>query len=178
MGEVKERITMGKKNTESTPRLDTKEIEKIKKILNEHQVEFVDLRFADLRGKEHHVTLPHDKIDENFFKYGKAFDGSSLCGWQDINESDLLLMPDLDTAVLDLFCELPTLILRCDIYDPKTRAPYIRDPRGVTRRAEAYLQKSGIAETCYFGQEVEFFIFDDVRWDVQMNGVGARSSSS
>jgi glutamine synthetase len=144
--------------------------ERIRKIIAEYNIEFVDLRFCDLRGKEHHVTLPQNKVDKNFFKFGKAFDGSSLCGWADINKSDLLLAPDASTAVLDLFCEHPTLIIRCDVIDPTTSEPYVRDPRGVTRRAEEYLAKSGIAEVCHFGQEVEFFIFDDVRWDIQMNG--------
>ncbi len=142
----------------------------IKKMLKENEIEFVDLRFCDLRGKEHHVTLPQNKIDDNFFKYGKAFDGSSLCGWQDINKSDLILIPDEETAVLDPFCEMPTLNIRCDIADPCTQKPYTRDPRGVTRRAEKYLKTTGIADVCNFGQEVEFFIFDDVRWDIQMNG--------
>src|SRR5579871_5438674 len=120
--------------------------EHISKLIKEHEVEFVDLRFTDLRGKEQHVTIPVSKIDENFFKYGKAFDGSSICGWQDISKSDLLLIPDVDTAVMDLFCEIPTLIIRCDVVDPDTEAPYIRDPRGVAKRAEAYLSSSGIAE--------------------------------
>jgi glutamine synthetase len=143
---------------------------KIKDMIGEHEVRFVDLRFCDLRGKEHHVTLPQDKIDNHFFKYGKAFDGSSLCGWQHINKSDLLLMPDESTAILDLFTEVPTLIIRCDIVDPDTFKPYSRDPRGVAKRAEQYLKTSGIADVCNFGQEVEFFIFDDVRWDVKING--------
>lgn len=149
---------------------DLPDNQRIRKIIQEYGIEYVDLRFCDLRGKEHHVTLPQAKIDDNFFKYGKAFDGSSLCGWRDIDKSDLILIPDASTAVLDLFCELPTLIIRCDIHDPVSGTPYSRDPRGVTRRAEEYLTKSGIAEVCNFGQEVEFFIFDDVRWDIQMNG--------
>lgn len=149
--------------------IDSDAKESIKKMIKDNAVEFVDLRFTDLRGKEHHVTLPQNKIDDNFFVYGKAFDGSSLCGWQDINESDLLLIPDTTTAVMDIFCEVPTLIIRCDIYDPITKHPYVRDPRGVAKRAEEYLAKSGIAEVCNFGQEVEFFIFDDVRWGIQMN---------
>ncbi|MBX3708924.1 MAG: type I glutamate--ammonia ligase [Gammaproteobacteria bacterium] len=144
--------------------------EQVSKLIEDHGVEFVDLRFTDLRGKEHHVTLPQNKIDDNFFLYGKAFDGSSLCGWQDINESDLLLIPDASTAIIDIFCEAPTLNLRCDVYNPITQAPYARDPRGVAIRAEKYLAKSGIADVCHFGQEVEFFIFEDVRWDIQMNG--------
>ncbi len=150
--------------------LDKSGQEHVMKLLKNHEAEFVDLRFTDLRGKEQHVTLPQNKIDDAFFKYGKAFDGSSICGWQDINESDLLLIPDASTAVMDIFTEVPTLNIRCDVFDPITRAPYIRDPRGVAKRAEQYLANSGIAEVCNFGQEVEFFIFDDVRWDVQMNG--------
>ncbi len=143
---------------------------KFTKLMQEHEIEFVDLRFTDLRGKEHHVTLPANKIDDAFFQYGKAFDGSSLCGWQSINESDLLLIPDLSTAIPDLFCEVPTLQVRCDVYEPKTFDTYNRDPRAVAKRAEAYLTSSGIAEVCNFGQEVEFFIFEDVRWDIKMNG--------
>lgn len=143
---------------------------KLQKLISQSQVEFVDLRFCDLRGKEHHVTLPASKIDDHFFKYGKAFDGSSISGWQSIDKSDLLLIPDIETSVMDPFCELPTAIVRCDVYEPDTFKPYISDPRAVTRRAEAYLASSGIADVCYFGQEVEFFIFDDVRWDIQIGG--------
>lgn len=139
-------------------------------MIEEHDIEFIDLRFTDLRGKEHHVTIPQNKADDHFFKYGKAFDGSSLCGWQDINKSDLLLMPDISTVVLDPFFEVPTLVIRCDVVDPDTQKTYVRDPRGVAKRAEEYLKKSGIAEICYFGQEVEFFIFDNVRWNTQING--------
>lgn len=144
--------------------------EKIKKLIKDNEAEFIDLRFCDLRGKEHHVTLPRSKVDESFFKYGKAFDGSSLCGWANINKSDLLLTADESTAVMDPFCEIPTLVVRCDVMDPSTKKPYNRDPRAVARRAENYVKTSGVAETCYFGQEVEFFIFDDVRWDIKMNG--------
>ena len=173
-GQVKERLM--KKNS-SLMHTDTNGSLEIKRLMTENQVEFVDLRFTDLRGKEHHVTIPQNKIDDGFFQYGKAFDGSSLCGWQDINESDLLLVPDASTAILDPFCEAITLIIRCDIYDPKTQASYSRDPRAVARRVEKYIQTSGIADTCNFGQEVEFFIFDDVRWDVQMNGCFYRVDS-
>ncbi|VVC76583.1 Glutamine synthetase [Aquicella siphonis] len=157
-------------NLASAHRVDATGIDRVRELIKEHEVEFVDLRFTDLRGKEHHVTLPQAKIDDNFFTYGKAFDGSSLCGWQDINESDLLLIPDASTAIMDIFTEVPTLIIRCDVFDPITQAPYARDPRGVAIRAEQYLAKSGIADVCNFGQEVEFFIFDDVRWDIRMNG--------
>lgn len=145
-------------------------IKEIKKMIEDHKVEYVDLRFTDLRGKEHHLTLPKNKIDNSFFKYGKAFDGSSLCGWQDINKSDLILFPDDTTGVMDPFCEVPTLIVRCDVIEPDSKKPYARDPRGVAKRAESYLKSTGIADTCNFGQEVEFFIFDNVRWDIQMYG--------
>jgi len=142
----------------------------VKAMMKEHAVEFVDLRFTDLRGKEHHVTLPQNKVDDSLFKNGKLFDGSSLPGWQSINKSDLALIPDTKTAVVDLFCEATTLNLRCDVVDPATQTAYVSDPRATAKRAEEYMKKSGIADTCYFGQEVEFFIFDDVRWDIQMNG--------
>ncbi len=142
----------------------------INKLIEEHHVQFVDLRFTDLRGKEHHVTIPKNKVDDGFFKYGKVFDGSSIVGWCHINKSDLVLMPDADTAVLDPFTEMSTLNIRCDVMDPVTKKAYLRDPRAVAKRAEAYLKKTGIADVCYFGQEVEFFIFDDVRWNIGMNG--------
>ena len=139
-------------------------------LLEKQDIQFVDLRFTDLRGKEHHLTIPRSKVDETFFKHGKVFDGSSIAGWAVIDKSDLVLRPDLSTAVLDPFCEAATALVRCDVYDPMTKKPYIRDPRGVARRAEEYLKSTGIADVCYFGQEFEFFIFDDVRWDVSMNG--------
>lgn len=142
----------------------------IKKMMDEHNAEFVDLRFCDLRGKEHHVTIPKSKVDEALFKHGKVFDGSSIAGWAMINKSDLILKPDAATAVLDPFCEVPTINIRCDVHDPVTGKAYLRDPRAVAKRAEIYLKESGIAEICYFGQEVEFFIFDDVRWNVSING--------
>lgn len=142
----------------------------IKKLIEQNSVEFVDLRFTDLRGKEHHVTIPKSKVDDNLFKHGKVFDGSSIAGWCEINKSDLVLLLDTSTAVLDPFCEVATLNIRCDILDPTTNKAYICDPRAVARRAEKYLTETGIADVCYFGQEVEFFIFDDVRWDLRMNG--------
>jgi len=166
--QVKEKIDVSE--LLESRKTDEKGKANVKKMLEANQVEYVDLRFTDLRGKEHHVTLPQNKIDDAFFKYGKAFDGSSLCGFQDINESDLLLIPDLSTSAMDMFTEVPTMVIRCDVYNPITQTAYARDPRGVAKRAEAYLTKSGIAEVCNFGQEVEFFIFDDVRWDIQMNG--------
>ncbi len=146
------------------------EIEAVKTLMNEQKIEFVDFRFCDLRGKEHHVTVPRSKADDALFQQGKVFDGSSIAGWADINKSDLVLMPDPETAVVDPFCDAPTLNIRCDIMDPVTKQPYTRDPRGVARRVEEYLKTTAIADVCYFGQEVEFFIFDDVRWNIGMNG--------
>jgi glutamine synthetase len=142
----------------------------VNKLIEKHNIQFVDLRFTDLRGKEHHVTIPKEKADAHFFRHGKVFDGSSIAGWCLINKSDLVLMPDDTTALLDPFCEVPTLTIRCDVFDPATKKAYSRDPRAVARRAEDYLQSTKLADVCYFGQEVEFFIFDDVRWDLSMNG--------
>lgn len=142
----------------------------VKRMIEEKKVEFVDLRFTDLQGKEQHVALAASKVDDHFFQNGKMFDGSSIEGWCKINKSDLVLIPDVSTAILDPFTEVPTLQLRCDVLDPVTKKPYARDPRAVAQRAEAYLKATGIADTSYFGQEIEFFIFDDVRWDLSMNG--------
>ena len=140
------------------------------KLIKEKNVKFVDLRLTDTRGKEQHVTLPSHSVDESFFEDGKMFDGSSIAGWKGINESDMILMPDASTAVLDVFTEEPTLNLRCDVIEPSTMQPYSRCPRSLAKRAEAYLRSTGIADTAYFGPENEFFIFDDVRWSVGMQG--------
>lgn len=142
----------------------------ILKVIKDQHIEFVDLRFTDLRGKEQHITIPVDKINENFFVEGKVFDGSSIAGFCLINESDLVLKPDVHTVLLDPFTDIPTLNIRCDVYDPVKKLPYTRDPRGVAKRAEKYLLETGIADISYFGQEVEFFLFDEVRFDVGMNG--------
>ncbi|OAI48836.1 glutamine synthetase [Gammaproteobacteria bacterium SCGC AG-212-F23] len=149
----------------------------VKKLIEQHKIEFVDLRFTDLQGKEHHVTLPICKVDDHFFENGKVFDGSSIAGWCIIHKSDLVLKPDLNAAYVDPFCDLPTLVIRCDIYDPTTGAPYKRDPRAVARRAEEYVKQLGVADTCYFGQEVEFFIFDHVVWDLAINGCSYKIDS-
>jgi len=137
-------------------------------LINEHNIKFVDLRFTDMRGKEQHVTVTSETIDEDFFHDGKMFDGSSIQGFKAIHESDMVLMPDAETAILDPFMAEPTLILRCDIYEPNTMQSYTRDPRGVAARAEAFLKTAGIADCCYVGPEPEFFIFDDVRWKISM----------
>lgn len=127
-------------------------------------IRFVDLRFTDSRGKEQHVTVTASSVDADFFEHGKPFDGSSIAGWKHINESDMLLLPVADSAVLDPFTVEPTLLLRCDVVEPATLAGYARDPRSIARRAEAYLAATGIAEEASFGPENEFFIFDDARW--------------
>ena len=139
-------------------------------LIKEQEVKFVDLRFTDTKGKEQHVSVPHHQIDEGFFEDGKMFDGSSIAGWKGINESDMVLMPDATTALLDPFTEETTLIIRCDILEPATMQGYDRDPRSIAKRAEGFLQSSGIADTVLFGPEPEFFIFDDVRFGNTMGG--------
>ncbi len=142
----------------------------ILKIIEDNGVKFVDFRFTDTHGKEQHVSVPAHTINESVFEDGKMFDGSSIAGWKGINESDMILMPDPSTAVMDPFFDDPTLIIRCDILEPATGEGYQRDPRSIAHRAEAYLQSTGIADTAYFGPEPEFFVFDDVRWGNTMQG--------
>jgi len=139
-------------------------IENVEKLISDHRVEFVDLRFADMRGVQHHVTFPRSIIEPGLFEDGKMFDGSSIAGWRGIQNSDMVLLPDPATAFLDPFTADPTLVLTCDVLDPATMQAYNRDPRGIARRAEAYLKSSGIAEQAFFGPEPEFFIFDSVRY--------------
>jgi len=140
------------------------------KLIQDNNVSWVDLRFTDLRGKEQHTTIPSDRIDENFFTNGLMFDGSSIAGWKSINESDMILIPDDSTAVLDSFSEDPMINLRCDIHDPSSMQPYDRDPRSIARKAENHLRRSGIGDTAYFGPESEFFIFDSVLFETGMSG--------
>ena len=139
-------------------------------LIKENDVKFADLRFTDTHGKEQHVSVPVSAIDGDFFEDGKMFDGSSIAGWKGINESDMVLMPDPDSAVLDPFSDEAQLNLRCDILEPNTMEGYGRDPRSLAKRAEAYLQSTGIADTAYFGPEPEFFVLDDVRWGSSMSG--------
>lgn len=141
----------------------------VMKLVEEANVEFVDLRFCDTRGKEQHVTVPARVLDGDFFENGKMFDGSSIAGWKGINESDMVLMPDTDTAVLDPFFDDPTLSIRCDVLEPSTMEGYVRDPRSLSKRAESYLKSTGIADAAFFGPEPEFFVFDDVRWGDDLN---------
>ena len=140
------------------------------KLMKEKGVKFVDLRLTDTRGKEQHVSVPAHVVDEAFFTDGKMFDGSSIAGWKGINDSDMILMPDAETAVIDVFTEEPTMILRCDVIEPSTMQGYERDPRSAAKRAEAYLKSTGIADQAFFGPENEFFVFDDVRWASEMHG--------
>ncbi len=144
--------------------------EKTLSLIKETDAKWVDLRFTDSRGKEQHVTNSVSQIDEDFFKNGAMFDGSSIAGWKAINESDMILMPDDETAVLDPFTEEPTINLRCDILEPSTLQGYERDPRSLGKRAEAYLSSTDIGDTAYFGPEAEFFIFDDVKYKAEMSG--------
>lgn len=145
-------------------------VDSVLKLIKDNEVEFIDLRFTDTHGKEQHVSIPSHQVDKEFFKEGKMFDGSSIEGWKSINESDMVLMPDPEDALLDPFREIPTLNLRCDVLEPATMAGYDRDPRSVAHRAEAYLKSTGIGDDALFGPEPEFFIFDEVHFDNSMEG--------
>jgi glutamine synthetase len=144
--------------------------QEVLQLIKDKDVRYVDLRFADTKGKEQHVTVPASTVDEDMFEDGKMFDGSSIAGWKHINESDMILMPDASTAVMDPFFDDPTLILRCDIIEPADMQGYERDPRSIAKRAEAYMKSTGIADTALFGPENEYFVFDDVRWGTSMQG--------
>ncbi len=148
------------------------------KMIKDEKIQFVDYRFTDTKGKEQHVSVPASVVDESTFDDGKMFDGSSIAGWKGINESDMILMPDSKSAVIDPFMQDRTLILRCDVIEPATMQGYERDPRSIAKRAEAYLKSTGIADTAYFGPEAEFFVFDDVRWNVDMSGAFYEIDSS
>jgi glutamine synthetase len=144
--------------------------DKVLKLIKESEAKYIDLRFVDTRGKEQHVTIPTSVVDDDFFENGKMFDGSSIAGWKGIQESDMVLMPDTESGVLDPFFDDVTVNLRCDVLEPTTMQGYERCPRSLGKRAEAYLKSTGIADTAYFGPEPEFFIFDEVRWDDSING--------
>jgi len=148
------------------------------KMMKDQDVQYVDLRFTDPRGKMQHVTFHKNMVGEDFFSEGQMFDGSSIAGWKAINESDMLLMPDQATAIIDPFFQQSTLAVMCDVLDPITGQPYNRDPRTTAKKAEAYVKASGIGDTVYFGPEAEFFIFDDVRWSVEPHKTGYSYDSS
>lgn len=132
-------------------------------------VEMVDLRFTDLLGMWHHFTLPARELNEELFADGIGFDGSSIRAFQEIHESDMILIPDASTVFIDPIYEIPTMVIICDIFDPVTRQPYTRDARYVAKKAEAYLKQTGIAEISYWGPEAEFFLFDSVRYGDSTN---------
>ncbi|MEE9154116.1 MAG: type I glutamate--ammonia ligase [candidate division NC10 bacterium] len=137
------------------------------KFARDHGARMVDLKFMDFPGMWQHFTIPMSSLDDDTFEEGVGFDGSSIRGWQAIHASDMIVLPDPETAVMDPFTQVPTLSLLCNILDPITREQYTRDPRSVAEKGEAYLRATGIADTAYFGPEPEFFIFDDVRFDFQ-----------
>ncbi|PZU53146.1 MAG: type I glutamate--ammonia ligase [Thauera sp.] len=139
-------------------------------IIKEKEVKFVDFRFTDTRGKEQHVGVPISAFGEDKFTEGHAFDGSSIAGWKGIQASDMLLMPDPETAFIDPFFDETTLVISCDVVEPSDGKGYDRDPRSIAKRAEAYLKSSGLGDTAYFGPEPEFFIFDSVEWNIDMSG--------
>ena len=137
----------------------------------DEDVEYVDIRFTDPRGKLQHVTVMADQVDEDFLEEGFMFDGSSIAGWKSIDQSDMKLMPDTNSAYMDPFFAEKTIAIHCSIVEPDTNEGYDRDPRGTAERAEAYLKSSGIGDVSYWGPEAEFFLFDDVRYSVEMNKV-------
>ena len=145
-------------------------VENVLSLIQENEVKFVDLRFTDTKGKEQHISIPAHQIDADFFEEGKMFDGSSVAGWKGINESDMVMMPDASSAVLDPFTEDTTLNIRCDILEPATMQGYDRDPRSIAKRAEDYMRSTGIADTVLVGPEPEFFLFDDVKFSNDMSG--------
>ncbi len=137
----------------------------VEKMMKDNEVKFVDFRFTDTIGKEQHVSVPAHAVDADKLSEGQMFDGSSIAGWKDINESDMILMPDTNTAVMDPFTEESTLIVRCDIIEPSNMQGYEKDPRSIAKRAQAYMNDSGVGDTAYFGNENEFFVFDSIKWD-------------
>ncbi|CAH8190931.1 glutamate--ammonia ligase [Vibrio aestuarianus] len=145
-------------------------VENVLSLIQENEVKFIDLRFTDTKGKEQHISIPAHQIDADFFEEGKMFDGSSVAGWKGINESDMVMMPDASSAVLDPFTEDATLNIRCDILEPATMQGYDRDPRSIAKRAEDYMRATGIADTVLVGPEPEFFLFDDVKYSNDMSG--------
>jgi glutamine synthetase len=141
------------------------------KKIKEEEVEYVDVRFTDPRGKLQHVTVIADLVDEDFVDEGFMFDGSSIAGWKSIDQSDMKLMLDVDSAYIDPFYAEKTICVHCNVVEPDTGEPYSRDPRSTALKAEAYLKSTGIGDAAYMGPEAEFFVFDDVRYSVAMNKV-------
>lgn len=149
--------------------LNCKTPAEVLQVVKDNEVKYIDLRFTDPRGKWQHLTMTADFVDEDAFTDGLMFDGSSIAGWKAINDSDMALIPDATTAVMDPFAAQSCLVLFCDVIEPSTGEAYIRDPRSIAKKAEAYVTSSGIGDTVYVGPEAEFFVFDDVRYEVKMN---------
>ncbi|SFQ02920.1 L-glutamine synthetase [Nitrosomonas cryotolerans] len=146
-------------------------------MIQDNEVKFVDLRFTDTNGKEQHVTVPAHALDADKFEDGHPFDGSSIAGWKSIQASDMLLMPDPDTAKMDPFMDEATLLITCDVVEPSDGKGYSRDPRSLAKRGETYLKSTGIGDIAYFGPELEFFIFDSVYWHTDMSGCSVKIES-
>lgn len=146
-------------------------------LVKQKHAKFVDLRFTDTRGKEQHLTITQDAVDEKLFDEGRIIDGSSIAGWQDISCSDMIILPDVETAVMDPFYQERTLVMRCNVIDPDTMQGYERDPRVAALRAEQYLKSTGIADHAFFGPEPEFFILDDVKWRLDSSEVSFKIDS-
>ena len=146
-------------------------IKDVLKTIKDENVAYVDMRFTDPRGQLQHVTVIVDGVDETFLEEGLMFDGSSIAGWKAIDQADMKLMPDTSSAYLDPFYAEKTLCIQCTVVEPDTGEAYDRDPRGTAEKAEAYLKSTGIGDTSYFGPEAEFFLFDDVRFQVGINKV-------
>src|SRR6185503_19320861 len=147
------------------------------KLVKEKEVKFVDFRFTDTRGKEQHVQVPVKYFNKEKFELGHAFDGSSIAGWKGIQASDMLLMPDANSARMDPFTDEPVLNISCDVYEPTDGKPYDRCPRSIAKKAEAYLKSTGLGDVSYFGPEPEFFIFDGVTWNIDMSGCSVKIKS-
>jgi glutamine synthetase len=145
------------------------DLKKVMDLIKEHDVKYVDFRFTDPRGKWQHTAQHIATVDEDMLSEGIMFDGSSIAGWKEINESDMSLKPDLSTAVMDPFSAQPQLILFCDVLEPSTGQAYNRDPRSIAKKAEAYMASVGIGDSAVFGPEAEFFVFDDVRYEQNMH---------
>ena len=143
---------------------------KLLDLIQSSDAKWVDFRFTDTLGKEHHVSFPAHDVDEDVLEEGKMFDGSSIAGWKGIEASDMILLPDADTAFIDPFFRETTVVVSCDVIEPDTLQGYDRDPRSIARRAEAYLKSTGIGDTAFFGPEPEFFVFDEVKWSIDMSG--------
>jgi glutamine synthetase len=152
--------------------------DKILKEIKEKDIAYVDLRFTDPRGQLQHVTFDLSLVDEEFLTEGTMFDGSSISGWKAINESDMLLRPDIARTYVDPFYQQNTLFMFCDVLNPDTGEPYNRDPRSMAKKALTYVQSSGVGDTVYFGPEAEFFVFDDVRWSTDAHNTGYQFDST